>query len=198
MEREAARWFRDRGDETLRLDYPLERASVVFDCGGFEGDWAAAIHQRYGSTVYVFEPVQAFLADIRKRFAGNPSVQTFGYGLHSRTEQATITLAGNASSTFGDAGSAETIALRDVAEVLAELKVSHIDLIKINIEGGEFELLERLLDTGLISAVDHVQVQFHRFVSGAPARRQRIRERLAATHTLRYDYDFIWESWSRK
>ncbi len=198
VEREAARWFRDRGDETLRLDYPLSWKSVVFDCGGYEGDWAASIRQRYGCSVFVFEPVQAFLDGILKRFDGDPSIHAFGYGLHSRNERTTISLAGNASSTFVDAGSSEEIELRDVAEVLAELKVSRIDLIKINIEGGEFELLERLLDTGLIQAVDHVQVQFHRFVPDAATRRQRVRERLAASHTLRYNYDFIWESWSRK
>jgi FkbM family methyltransferase len=198
MEREAARWFRDRGDQTLRLNYPLSSASVVFDCGGYEGDWAASIREKYGCSVFVFEPVQVFLDGIRKRFEGDPFIHAFGYGLHSCNEHTTISLAGNASSTFVDAGSSEAIELRDVAEVLAELKVSRIDLIKINIEGGEFDLLERLLDTGLIGSIDHVQVQFHRFVPAAATRRQRIRERLAASHALQYDYDFIWESWSKR
>ncbi|VEB43546.1 Uncharacterised protein [Chromobacterium violaceum] len=27
-------WFKDRGDESLRLDYPLSQNSVVFDLGG--------------------------------------------------------------------------------------------------------------------------------------------------------------------
>lgn len=197
MEREAARWFRDRGDETLRLDYPLNAGSVVFDCGGYEGEWAEAIHTRYGCKVFVFEPVAAFLAQIEQRFRDTPAVRSFGYGLHSRNEQARIFLSANASSTFGQEAASESIELRDVAEVLPALQVNHIDLIKINIEGGEFELLERLLDTDLARRIDHLQVQFHRFVPDATARRERIRERLRETHTLRYDYDFVWESWSR-
>ena len=198
MEREAARWFRDRGDETLRLDYPLNAGSVVFDCGGYEGDWADAIHTRYGCKVFVFEPVAAFLSDIQRRFADKPSIRSFGYGLHSRNEHAKIFLSPNASSTFGQESATESIELRDVAEVLPALQVDYIGLFKINIEGGEYELLERLLDTGLTRSVDHLQVQFHRFVPNATARRERIRARLRETHTLRYEYDFVWESWSRR
>ena len=51
---EAARWFRDKGDETLRLDYPLTQESIVFDLGGYHGDFAAAVYERYGCKVYLF------------------------------------------------------------------------------------------------------------------------------------------------
>jgi FkbM family methyltransferase len=196
-ERAAWRWFRDRGDETLRLNYPLDRNSVVLDCGGFEGDWAAAIHERYGSEVFVFEPVAAFLEQIRRRFEGNPKIHPVGYGLHSRNERCSIFLAGNASSTFGSDAQAESIELRDVAEALPALGIQRVALAKINIEGGEYELLDRLINSGLVERFDHLQVQFHRFVPGADERRSRIREALRRTHQLAYDYEFIWESWTR-
>lgn len=32
---EVKRWFCDRGDETLRLTYPLDKNSIVWDVGGF-------------------------------------------------------------------------------------------------------------------------------------------------------------------
>ena len=117
--------------------------------------------------------------------------------MHSRNEHAKIFLSANASSTFGEESASESIELRDAAEVLPALGVDHIDLIKINIEGGEYELLERLLDTGLARHIGHLQVQFHRFVPGAAERRERIRARLKETHVLHYDYDFVWESWTR-
>ena len=31
------RWFADRGDQTLRLDYDLNENSVVLDLGGYHG-----------------------------------------------------------------------------------------------------------------------------------------------------------------
>jgi FkbM family methyltransferase len=203
QEREAARWFRDRGDASLRLDYPLTAASVVLDCGGFEGDWAAAIHRRYGCRVCVFEPVPSFLSRLDERFSGQPSVQCFGYGLHSRNERARLRLDGNASSMFAPAAAAseqgqwQDVDLRDVAEVLPELGLQDLALVKINIEGGEYELLERLIATGLVGRIEHLQIQFHRFVPDAVQRRERIRAQLGLTHTLSYDYTFIWESWRR-
>ena len=49
-------------------------------------------------------------------------------------------------------------------EDLDNLKVNA--LMKINIEGGEFELLERLLETRLISRIENIQVQFHNGTGG--------------------------------
>lgn len=197
FERNAARWFRHHGDETLRLDYPLQRNSVVFDCGGYEGEWAAAIRDKYQCAVFVFEPVVRYANVLADRFRCDQAVRTFSFGLHSRNDRARIHLAANASSLFGTTGDEEDIDLRDVVEVLRELDLPRINLMKINIEGGEFDLLDRLLETRLVECIDHIQVQFHRFVPDAVNRRQRIRERLSRTHRLRYDYEFIWESWSR-
>ena len=33
-------WVAAKGDQSLRLDYDLGRDSVVFDLGGYEGNWA--------------------------------------------------------------------------------------------------------------------------------------------------------------
>jgi hypothetical protein len=38
---EVTRWFKDKGDETLRLEYPeLNKDSLVFDLGGYHGDFS--------------------------------------------------------------------------------------------------------------------------------------------------------------
>ena len=38
-----APWLADNGDKTYRLDYNLNENSVVFDLGGYEGQWASDI-----------------------------------------------------------------------------------------------------------------------------------------------------------
>ena len=45
-----------------------------------------------------------------------------------------------AEHMFGEA----EIELRDIDQVLSSLSIDRIDLIKINIEGGEYELIDRL------------------------------------------------------
>jgi hypothetical protein len=62
-----------------------------------------------------------------------------------------------------------------------------VDLMKINIEGGEYELLEHLIARGLTKRIRNIQVQFHEDVmAGAAGRMERIQSRLAETHHLTY------------
>ena len=89
------------------------------------------------------------------------------------------------------------IQLKAMAKVLTELNIEHVDLLKINIEGGEFPLLEYLLNKGLMARIKHLQVQFHDFTEDAVSRRELIRKKLAITHAQEWCYPFVWESWRR-
>ena len=75
------KWKNDRGDQTLRLNYSLDANSVVMDMGGYRGDWAHEIHQRYGSQIHVFEPVMSFADAIKTRFSGNAAIHVHACGL---------------------------------------------------------------------------------------------------------------------
>ena len=192
------RWVRDRGDETLRLDYPLTRDSVVFDVGGYAGDWAAKIHARYGCRIYVFEPVPTFHSRIQERFAATPAVRVFDFGLAGRDAMLPMSVDSDGSSVYAMKDGTTMVRLRSLAAVVRELGIDHVDLIKINIEGGEFELLAHLLDSGLASRFGDIQVQFHAFYPDAPRLRDELRKRLSVTHELTYDYAFVWENWRLK
>ncbi len=137
----------------------MNPASQVFDLGGYEGQWASDIYSRYCCAIHVFEPVEEYADRIRRRFAKNPSIVVHPFGL-----------SGDGSSAFRAA--AQTCAGRIVkmGDFWAAQGITHIDLIKINIEGGEYELLEHLLDTGLVARIENIQVQFHHLVPDAEAR----------------------------
>jgi hypothetical protein len=68
---------------------------------------------------------------------------------------------------------------------------------KVNIEGGEYELLERLIDTDLVRAIGDIQVQFHNFWPEAASRMENVQNGLRRTHTPTYQYRFVWENWRR-
>lgn len=197
---EAARWFRDRGDETLRLDYPLTLESLVFDLGGYHGDFAAAVHERYGCKVYIFEPVPAFYQRCVDRFQGNHKIVCLNYGLSSVDGWLNIGLAENASSFASPhaQGATQRVHVRPIVECIRELGIDRIDLMKINIEGGEFDVVPAIIESGDIRKVKHLQVQFHNFVDHAVKRRSAICTQLENTHTKMWNYDFIWESWKLK
>jgi FkbM family methyltransferase len=189
---------RDRGDKTLRLEYDLDSTSVVVDVGGFEGQWASDIVAMYGCQVHVFEPVPAFAWRIRDRFAKNPLVVVHDYGLASADDTLTMSLSGDASSHVSRSADASVrVRLCRAASVLDALSEPEIHLMKLNIEGAEFGLLEHLLDEGWIPRIRDLQVQFHDAVPDARRRAEAIRDRLRLTHEITYQYDFVWENWRR-
>lgn len=190
------KWFADQGDETLRLDYPLNTDSVVFDVGGYLGDYADAIHKKFGCRVYVFEPVPMFYEECVKRFNNNPSITCFNYGLSSVSGWFEMRLDDNGSSFKTiEGGTLQQAQIRAISEVISDLDINKIDLIKINIEGGEFDLLPAIIDSGLINRIKYVQVQFHNFITHAVENRLAICNSLEKTHREMWNYEFVWESW---
>ncbi len=192
------RWYSDGCEDTLRLDYPLTSESVVFDVGGYQGDFAQKIAARYDSWVYVFEPVPAFFELLVQRFRSNPKVKIFNFGLSKSDELTSITLSDNGSSVYRRGEANASIRLRDIRSIVDELGIKRIDLIKINIEGGEYVLLSRMLEEDILPICQDLQIQFHRFYPNAKRLRGEIRNGLKRTHALTYDYPFIWENWRKK
>lgn len=197
---EVKRWFRDDGDNTLRLSYPLDAASVVWDLGGYHGDFAAEILQRYGSQIFVFEPVPDFYAQCVSRFAESARVQCLPFGLSRAAGWFNISDSEDASSFVRDAGDVSCVLaeIRPVAVMFEELGVDEVTLLKINIEGGEFDVIPALMDADLMKRVRFLQVQFHDFIPDAQAKREQIRRRLKETHKEMWNYPFVWECWVRK
>ena len=200
FKKEVAQWFRDRGDETLRIEYPLSDSALVLDVGGFRGDFAEAIHQRYGCHVHVFEPVAEYCAQLRERFGRNPKVVIHEFGLGAKSRHVELSLMNDGTSHIHRGLGGATTGGRVIAfdEFALSEEIERVDLMKVNIEGAEFELLEHILDSGWVNKIENIQVQFHLFVDDAQDRRAMIRRRLAATHELTYDYYFVWENWRRK
>lgn len=198
--REVRRWLKNGGDQTLRLEYPLTSESLVVDVGGYRGDFADEILSRFGCRVLIFEPVLAFYDECGIRFFGSPKVQIFNWGLGAEDAVLPMELQNDGSHFTQDLRSGATVCsrLRRVDEVLDELGIEQIDLMKINIEGGEYDLLDRLIESGWIHRVHYLQVQFHNFVPDARDRREDVRNRLLETHSEMWNYEFVWESWMLK
>jgi FkbM family methyltransferase len=194
-------WKKANRDKDLRFDYALGPESVVVDLGGYLGDFAQEIHDKFGAQVYLYEPSLVFHGQCVERFRNVPNVHCYAFGLGASDRQLTLTDDADASSMVDEKTAeitGETVQIRRFADVIKELGLARIDLLKINIEGGEFEVLPHLIETGLIDMVGDIQVQFHDFVTDAVAQRDAIRQALAATHECTWDYEFVWENWTRK
>ena len=191
-------WFQDNGDKTLRLDYPLTDTSVVFDLGGYEGQWASDIFSKYCCHVHIFEPVLKFSSQIEQRFAKNNKISVHPFGLSNTNQTIDISIQGDSSSSFMNDGKAkEIINLIKAVDFIQSSNITSIDLMKINIEGAEYDLLEHLIENKFVENIKDIQVQFHDFVPNAEARMKNIQAGLSKTHYLTYQYPFVWENWRK-
>jgi len=195
-------WHAVRGDETLRLDYDLDASSIVFDLGGYKGQWASDIFARYASQIYVFEPVGAFAVRIQKRFERNPRILVHPFGLASADGVVTIAVTESDWSSIHRVGAdgtrSEECKLVRASEFLNNGGFDRIDLMKMNIEGAEYDLLEHLVESGLVTRIGNIQVQFHDFVTDAATRMRTIQDALERTHRLTYQFPYVWENWQRR
>lgn len=194
----ASKWFQDKGDTTLRVNYLLNEQSVVFDVGGYRGDWSDEIIKLYDPFIYIFEPVSEYYSFVVNRFRNNPKVKVYNFGLSNENKIENIAILSNASSTYKQSDTYLSIELRDIKGFLQEENIEFINLIKINIEGGEYLLLTRLIEEKIILKTQDVQVQFHDFYPNAETLREDLHESLKKTHFITYNYPFIWENWRLK
>lgn len=193
------RWFADQGDKTHRLNYPLRASSLVVDLGAYEGKWSKQILDKFNCRVLAFEPVQAWFDIASENLRDRSKAQVFHYGVGGKTEQIDIVVDADGSSVFRSEGNKELITIRSIVDVCKEVIQEPVALIKINIEGGEYDLLDTILNNDLATKFDNLQIQFHNFpfLKDCASRRNSIRERLAKTHRITYEYEWVWENWKK-
>lgn len=188
-------WKQVQGDETYRIDYNLNEDSIVFDLGGYKGDWTSDIYSRYCCHIHVFEPVKFFADNIEKRFAKNRKIAVYYFGLSEESREDSIYVDNSSSTIFKKAAHNQKISLVKFTDFTEKAHISFVDLVKINIEGAEYDLLDHLIITNYISRINNLQIQFHDFFDDSEKRMRTIQEKLGKTHRLTYQFPFIWENW---
>jgi len=189
----------------LLVDFDLDETSVVVDGGAYLGNWAERVVMRSGARLYAFEPNPAVLPRLHDRIDRYPSVSVHEFGLGSSDATIELTLQGPGSSFFPTNYFAKkrnvdttTARIRDAAQAFDDLELSHIDLLALNIEGSEFEVLPRLIETGWIHRTDALLIQFHEWLPAAHRRRRAIQRKLQETHTKLFYFPWAWEAWRRQ
>jgi FkbM family methyltransferase len=180
--------------EELRYAYSLTKNSIVWDVGGFMGNFAKDIYTKYSSQVTVFEPVfHERVTNFLKPYFPDIKVLPIGLGATTRTE--TFAIGGDSTGLFLEKNRGEqvTVNIQSIEELFDKNK--GIDLLKLNCEGMEFEILESILNLNFTPYIKNIQVQFHSCTPDHTARYADIAEKLKKTHFLTYRTPWIWENW---
>ena len=195
-----------RRDPDLLVDVDLPDGATVLDIGAFVGEWSERILRRteqaggHAVRIHAFEPEPNACRKLAAGVGRDPRVQLHPFGLAGRDRTAPLAVGGPGSSIFLDADTPGftgqvAIDLRDGAAALDALGIDRVALAKVNIEGGEFELIDRLHETGWLARISVLLVQFHEFGPDAYRGRRRNRRQLAATHREVWSYPWVYERW---
>jgi len=182
--------------EHLRYDYPLTPDSLVLDVGAYDGKWTKEIATRYKCRVIAFEPVQEQFVNCVCENLGNEKVVVINSALHATGSFIPIGVSNNSSGMYSPS---QTRTLVSVVRILPLMEiVGFVDLIKLNVEGMEYDLLEALIHSGKHRRIGNIQCQFHDNAPGAISRYDQICAALGESHEPEWDSGFIWQNWKLK
>ncbi len=202
--RASLRFMHVSAESNLLLECPINANDVILDVGGYTGEWAAQMRSHYDAFLHIFEPNPEAFDVLCRKFSNDENVALHPFGLAASNATSRLSIAAMGSSVYSDspaergAGEHREVILRDVKQVFDELGLAEVALLKVNIEGGEYDLLDRLLACGLHTRCKYIRVQFHEWFGSAHRLRKRIVRELARTHDPEWSYPFVWESWRRK
>lgn len=191
----ARTWIILGGDAWVREGLNLRPGDLLLDVGAYRGEFVPEVRSRFDVDVIAVEPVPEFADLLETRFANDDSVVVVRQALGREDGQIRINLGADGSSTWAEADSGVEVPLVDVAQLVGERTVG---LLKMNAEGAEFDTLERLIETGQISQIRDLLLQFHRFAPGAVKWRRRIRRALKLTHRCSWSVPWVCERWSAR
>jgi FkbM family methyltransferase len=185
-------WYQMNGDNTYRINYNLNPNSIVVDIGARHGNWSDLIKQRYGCNVYCFEAVKEFCEQLKLK-----NYIVFNYAVVD--DFGTIDLGifeGEASILYDNKDTNNIINVESIPafKMFELIDKDYIDLMKINVEGAEYNILNNLINNYLISKIKSIQVQFH-LIKNCEELYNKISKNLEKTHKITWRFPFIWENW---
>lgn len=196
---EHSRYIREDPYESCRVTYPLTSKSLVVDVGGLTGDWAARIYCLYSCRIDVYEPHPELSKRASMNFLSNPNVRVHDYGLGGKSEKLFLYGDSADASVYNNSSASKTrLLILKASEVFNTKYQNGIDLLKMNVEGAEYDILPDLLANYDMTKIKNIQIQFHRNVPDYSMKRDAIRRDLSKTHIMDWCYDYIFENWTLK
>ncbi|XP_046367479.2 uncharacterized protein LOC124142831 isoform X3 [Haliotis rufescens] len=186
----------------------LTADSRVLEVGGYTGVDAAKLIKKYNPHYLALEPVPRYYTILEQRYNNNPKYKLFKFGLGKENKTLLLNIDNDATSLFR-AKHASNKTKEEVAYIheikgffkSVDVYTNPIDLITINCEGCEYELLELLISSEIVTYLKNIQFQFHLDLPGIANQECRycqIMTLLSRTHRPTFQYSYIWQSWRLK
>jgi FkbM family methyltransferase len=189
---DSTEWYNINGDVTLRLNYPeLNKDSIVVDIGARHGDWAIPIRNKYGCNIICFDVIKEFVDHLK-----NIGFTAYNFAILDKNNDQIFGVSDHEASIY-HTDNTFIIKSIDTLDMFKLINSPNIDLLKMNIEGAEYDVIDNLIKYDLLKKISNLQVQFHQ-IENFENRYSRIFDILKQTHEISWKYPFIWENWKIK
>ena len=176
----------------------LGPACTVLDLGCNKGAFIRSMRETYGCSCFAVEPNPRLF----ERLNLMPGIQAFNYAVAGSAGEVDFRLTDNdeassivrsSSDAVGDIVRVKTIGLADLLE---QMRVDYVDLLKVDIEGAEIEMFDAMPDR-IAPAFGQLTVEFHDFCGIPVAAIERVSRKLgklgfAAIKFSRHTYGNVW------
>jgi FkbM family methyltransferase len=145
----------------------LNNESVVVDIGlGEDISFSESLMRKYGCSVYGFDPTPKSIEYVRKRLV--PTFHLYEVGVAAKGGEAIFYLPNNSEHVSGSLFKSTHLGNREMKVPLIPIDsvpeligTQKLDLIKIDIEGAEFDLLESPAFAAAAERTDQICIEFH-------------------------------------
>jgi FkbM family methyltransferase len=177
----------------------LAQQPTVIDVGGYIGDFSLYAVKHLGARhVFVFEPTRENFAILEQNIRLN------GYGHRITAAELAVsnskkvelnvqTLASqemHSSSYWYQGAERRTLPALTLADILETNAIERVDLLKVDCEGGEYDIFEAVPQS-VFDKIDNIVFEFHA-IRGYQERLERLRKSLTlAGYHLRTDGDIV-------
>ncbi len=137
--------------EDIRAHLPNLRLNVIFDVGANTGQSARRYLKRFPhARLYSFEPVQSTFDKLQHGLRGRRNVSTVRLALGAARGTGQMVLEGDSNLSYHLLGShdaapadaqLEAVTIETLDDFCQAHDISHIDCLKIDTEGGDFDVL---------------------------------------------------------
>ena len=196
----------DSAPETDSLSrIALGPGDIALDCGANVGNVTTRMAST-GAVVYAFEPNPHAYSALEKRFAGAPNVHTINKAVLDRNDSMRLYLHENAgedpikwstgSSLLDFKGNVNTetyvdVETIDLAAFIEDLN-TNVKVVKMDIEGSEVQVINKMIDTGIIRKIEHLLVETHdKKVPELREDTDTLRQRIADNNLTNIDLEWI-------
>lgn len=162
--------------------------------GAYKGRYLHYLSEMFPNAFLLgYEPQKEACLECTMRFARNPKVRVYSYGLATANRGLGIGKHGtDGASILSRSGKVEMILVRDAVDSLP----SHVELLVLNMEGYEWVLLPYLMNEAMHHRIRSMAIQFHpEYVSSAA--KNRVLTQLSENYQPEYKDNNNWTYWRR-